>query len=184
MRWATLVLLLGATTAANMVKPTLPPRAAVANKPTAIADKPAATLMALRGGASVGAITPTVGAWLQVALEAYFLALMSGGLKFLPALPFMGGDPFAKYGWTEDASSKPLQTQFCSAIGYLLSVTFATTYWGDAAAHANVCKGSMLAWIICGGCFFGQLYKGTTNFTEGNILCILLPVLFGYLGFA
>ena len=54
---------------------------------------------------------------------------MSGNLKFLPALPFMGGDPYAKYGWTETASTKPLQTQFAGAIGYLLSITFAATYW-------------------------------------------------------
>lgn len=178
LRALSLMLLLATATAATIVKPRLPPTASVAD--ISVDNK----LMALRGGASLGPITPTAGAWLQVVLELYFLGLMSGALKLLPALPFMGGDPFAKYGWTEDSSSKPLQTQFCGAIGYLLSITFATTYWGDAAAHANVCKGSMFAWIVCGSVFFTQYFNGTCKFTEGNILCILLPFLFGYLGFA
>ena len=74
----------------------------------------------------------------------------------------------------------------------------------------------MLAWLVCGGVFFGQLAKGTTKFTEGNVMCalrtapfssfsvrppgtvvdrlprpwhlrrrcVVLPLLFGYLGFA
>ena len=33
--------------------------------------------------------------------------------------------------------------------------------------------GSMLAWLVCGGVFFGQLAKGTTKFTEGNVMCAL-----------
>ena len=31
----------------------------------------------------------------------------------------------------------------------------------------------MLAWLVCGGVFFGQLSKGTTKFTEGNVMCAL-----------
>jgi len=42
----------------------------------------------------------------------------------------------------------------------------------------------MLAWLVCGGVFFGQLAKGTTKFTEGNVMCVVLPLLFAYLGFA
>ena len=33
----------------------------------------------------------------------------------------------------------------------------------------------MLAWLVCGGVFFGQLAKGTTKFTEGNVMCAMRP---------
>ena len=75
----------------SAVKPSIESRAVLA--PT----------LSLRGGASLGPVTPTVGAWVQVALEVYFITLNAGLLKFLPALPFMGGDPYEKFGWGESA---------------------------------------------------------------------------------
>lgn len=155
-------------------------------KPTFAKPEPvvATNILALRGGASLGPLTATGGAWLQVILEVYFLSLMSGNLKFLPNLPLMGGDPYVKFGWTESSESKPLMKQFYGAIWYLLAVTFATTYWGDAAAHVNVCRGACLAWAGCAYVFISQYFDGTTAFTESVPLAIVLPLIFAYLGWA
>ena len=70
---AALLLLATHTAAAATLQPTVKP-ALAQNHKLQLAPDPVATIVTLRGGASLGPITPTVGAWLQVVLEAYVRA--------------------------------------------------------------------------------------------------------------
>ena len=92
MRAAALLLLATHTAAAATLQPTVKP--ALAQNKLQLAPDAVATIVTLRGGASLGPITPTVGAWLQVVLEAYVRApshllphtcsLMRAPSRFLP----------------------------------------------------------------------------------------------------
>ena len=74
-------------------------------------------------------------------------------------------------------------TQFVGAIWYLLAMTFATTYWGDAATHVNVCRGAALAWAGCAMIYGSGALTGSLKFTEATVMSLLLPFFFAYLGF-
>ena len=71
----------------------------------------------------------------------------------------------------DTAGATPQRTSTCAAAPCLRG-------WSAARFPFSITPrflllGSMLAWLVCGGVFFGQLAKGTTKFTEGNVMCAL-----------
>ena len=56
-------------------------------------------VLSLRGGASLGPITPEVMLKINTIMACYFCVLFAGGLQWLPEWPFLGGLGSKKFGY-------------------------------------------------------------------------------------
>lgn len=138
--------------------------------------------LALRGGADIGAIGATQMLQINSAMYVYFVSLFAGLLKPLPNLPFMGGDPYDKFGWGEE--NKPMQVQLVAALTYFGIMLLKDTFVADPSTHMDTAKALFYAWAVCAAAFnYGTFSLGCT-FTESNILTVLMTVAYGYIVWA
>ena len=135
------------------------------------------TALVLRGGASLGPITPHLAMKINCVMYIYFASLFSNFLTFLPNKPFMGGSLEEKFGI---AKNEPLRMQMVGALTYFGILLYKDTFFGDRAGDILTCKALSLAWGVCAIVFN---CGGSPNFTESNILTVVMTALFAYLGF-
>lgn len=136
-------------------------------------------LVQLRGGGSIGPVGATELMKVNCVMYFYFVSLFGGLLAGLPSGPFMGGDPFEKFGWGEP--NKPVQTQLVAALTYFGLLLIKDTFFLGAETHAASAKALCYAWAVCAAAFnYGTYVQGCT-FTEANVLSVLMTLAYAYI---
>ena len=176
--------LAAASAHAAVLKPTLAsPKRADANLPRENNDAKLeinANLLTLRGGASLGPITPGVLLKVNTLMAVYFTALFVGLLQWLPEGPMMGGLGSTKFGYE---SSQMMDLQMAGGLFYFGSMLGLVAWTGSEAQHLLACKSLTITWAVCSAIFWFGTLNGAA-FTESNVLAPIMTLVYAYLGFA
>lgn len=134
------------------------------------------SLLSLRGGASIGPITPSVAVKIYMFAFAYYTVELFG---YLPMTP----DPVLKYFGTP---SNALTRTICQWFGFALAVHGSSVAYFHLKAGLDAVAVSKFATVYFLTIILVNLFyykQGLAVVTECPAVCGLFALLFGYIGF-